>query len=416
MTSTPTGCRFLWRHVIFVHVALLLACIIGSSRGETTASSNLDDDSLSDSNIPVALVTLVVLSVCIIIGLLIAKGVDHCYDRRAIRDDVSDISEFTKELLKAQFLYAFNKKLIGKVKSNETVKQRARRLGRIWAAKARKNLRERNLVLEELDQQPKDGATLVSVKVIGGAGNVEKKDAKKAENATGQSAPDEKSSNTNNNQGTIQNEFGTSTEIRDGADPGGPDKKGSKSPPGKRKNAKKGSKGKDKKTPGSPKRKKKVGNGKKKKKKAKKSQVNVSDGDRKRDHSDTSDSDSDSDSDADTDDATTSNNDANGPSTSSDTSHDIGPVGRSDKAHVASAPCRDKRRRPAATLKTEKETTGSECSSRDDYEFLANSARVGRRKKQPDEAWVSTTGSSPNRGRTSGSQSKLSMSVDSSLL
>ena len=384
----------------------------------SAATPETDGSWLDNATVPVALVTLAILGVCTMIGFLIAKAVDHCYDRQAIRDDVSDISEFTKELLKAQFLYSFNKKLIGKVKSNETVKQRARRLGRIWVAKARKNLREQNVIADQ-PEAAKDGATLTSVKVIGVAGADKANADQTSEKSKADSKPkEEKSSNTNNNQGTTgkkeevgaravaeisAEDPGTSTNDEKQQSGGADGKKGTKSPPAKRKGTRK-SPTRNKPT-GSPKRRKKAGNGKKKKKrKPKKRKVDVaktgSDVEAGREESEASGSESGSDADSDSDD---------------DNSDDAKDGGVTSAAHVTSAPCRDNRGRPATTS-VEKETTGSECSSRDDYEFLKNSARVTRKQKQPDEAWGSVSGTSPTRGRASGTVSKLSMSVDSSLL
>jgi uncharacterized membrane protein len=55
-----------------------------------------------DQEYPKAVISLSVLALAILLGFGIAKLADWCYEREAIRDDASDISENTKELLKAQ--------------------------------------------------------------------------------------------------------------------------------------------------------------------------------------------------------------------------------------------------------------------------------------------------------------------------
>lgn len=65
-----------------------------SSTNATTSSANDD--------LPKAVITLGVLGGALVIGLIIAKLADYCYERSSVRDDASDISEHTKELLRTQ--------------------------------------------------------------------------------------------------------------------------------------------------------------------------------------------------------------------------------------------------------------------------------------------------------------------------
>ena len=51
---------------------------------------------------PKAVITIGVLFGALIIGLIVSKIVDWCYDNHDVQDDSSDISEHTKELLRTQ--------------------------------------------------------------------------------------------------------------------------------------------------------------------------------------------------------------------------------------------------------------------------------------------------------------------------
>lgn len=54
---------------------------------------------------PEVVTTLLVIAGCALLGLGIAKLGDYCYDRRmATRDDISNASEYTKNLLRARYL------------------------------------------------------------------------------------------------------------------------------------------------------------------------------------------------------------------------------------------------------------------------------------------------------------------------
>ena len=85
--------------------------------------------------IPKAVVTVAGLVVFVLLGISISKLVDYCYDRRAISDDASDISDYTKELLKAQLMLAFTSKKKKKLNAEEVTLKYAK----IWRAKVARN-------------------------------------------------------------------------------------------------------------------------------------------------------------------------------------------------------------------------------------------------------------------------------------
>lgn len=61
---------------------------------------------------PMAVITIAIVAGAILIGVGIAKLFDFIHDRRALRDDASDISEFTKNILRARFVMAFKEKVV----------------------------------------------------------------------------------------------------------------------------------------------------------------------------------------------------------------------------------------------------------------------------------------------------------------
>lgn len=89
-----------------------------------------------------ALISLGVLVGAAIISGIIAKIVDICYDRASIRDDASDVSEHTRNLIRARLtVMKFRKKGNNDVKTpleTETEKKdNAVKVFRIWSAKSR---------------------------------------------------------------------------------------------------------------------------------------------------------------------------------------------------------------------------------------------------------------------------------------
>ncbi len=111
-----------------------LYCFVYFSDAPTVTGGNGFFD---NPDIPIAVITLCVLIFLIAVGFGIAKLVDYCHDRQAIRDDASDVSEYTRELLRAQLFLAFTNKARRKRKrGKETPNEIALRMGLEWKARA----------------------------------------------------------------------------------------------------------------------------------------------------------------------------------------------------------------------------------------------------------------------------------------
>lgn len=61
------------------------------------------------SVIPQIVLTLGLIGGCALLGLSIAKLGDYCYDRRmAMRDDISNASEYTKNILRQRYEHIYS--------------------------------------------------------------------------------------------------------------------------------------------------------------------------------------------------------------------------------------------------------------------------------------------------------------------
>ncbi len=92
-----------------------------------------------DTYFPKSVIALVGLGLCLIIGILVAKAVDKIHDQLSLRDDASDMSDHTRDLLKARFaIFAFTDgKGVDDVRDARLRDlDRARKFGRIWMARA----------------------------------------------------------------------------------------------------------------------------------------------------------------------------------------------------------------------------------------------------------------------------------------
>ena len=70
------------------------------------------------------------------LGMLVAKLVEYCHERASISDNASDMSDYTRELLKAQLMLAFNK---GKKNKKGKPEDIARKYGKLWFGKMMRN-------------------------------------------------------------------------------------------------------------------------------------------------------------------------------------------------------------------------------------------------------------------------------------
>jgi len=66
----------------------------------STGSSVNDEKSAED--LPKGAITFAILFAAVVVGLSVAKLIDWCYKNREIRDDTSDMSDHTKDLLRTQ--------------------------------------------------------------------------------------------------------------------------------------------------------------------------------------------------------------------------------------------------------------------------------------------------------------------------
>ena len=80
----------------------MISFLIADATGKNDTPSTIvaAEEPTNYEELPKSLITIGVLLAAMILAVIIAKAADACYDRRSIRDDASDISEHTKDLLK----------------------------------------------------------------------------------------------------------------------------------------------------------------------------------------------------------------------------------------------------------------------------------------------------------------------------
>ncbi|ELU02038.1 hypothetical protein CAPTEDRAFT_186463 [Capitella teleta] len=79
-----------------------------------------------------AVITIFVLSLGCVIAIFTAKFFGYLHVRKTLSDDASDISEYTRNILQKQFVMAFGRKR----RPKEKPVMIAKRLGKVWRAKA----------------------------------------------------------------------------------------------------------------------------------------------------------------------------------------------------------------------------------------------------------------------------------------
>lgn len=94
----------------------------------------------SDLSLPKSVLTFILLIGAVIIAVATGRLVEYCVRRRPIGDDVSDISEYTRELLKQQVLFTF-----GRAALKKGAKQTADQLARKFANRWRENIARRKV-------------------------------------------------------------------------------------------------------------------------------------------------------------------------------------------------------------------------------------------------------------------------------
>ena len=89
---------------------------------ETTVEDSGNDDDGDDEIYPQSVIAISVLAGAMLIGHGIAKLVDVIHDRQSLRDDASDMSEYTRKLLKARVTVLAFKSAIDKEKEDKEEK------------------------------------------------------------------------------------------------------------------------------------------------------------------------------------------------------------------------------------------------------------------------------------------------------
>ena len=99
----------------------------------TTSSDGQSESAIPDSIIPKSVITLVGFALCILIGIAVAKLLDYIHDRLSVRDDASETSMHTKQLLRARTtILAFQEARRRRLNSVD----KARDIGKLWKSKA----------------------------------------------------------------------------------------------------------------------------------------------------------------------------------------------------------------------------------------------------------------------------------------
>ena len=94
-----------------------------------------------------------------LIGLGIAKLVDVIHDRQSLRDDASDMSEYTRKLLKARVTVLAFKSAIDKEKEDQkrSPEESAKKALRLWSARATRRKKRRSLTEQKEGSDNNDG-------------------------------------------------------------------------------------------------------------------------------------------------------------------------------------------------------------------------------------------------------------------
>ncbi|CAD5125566.1 DgyrCDS13769 [Dimorphilus gyrociliatus] len=100
------------------------------------------DSTSSNDVIPKSVITIAVLAGAILVGVVVAKLVDICHDKRSLRDDASDMSEKTKEFLKGGkarlALMAFQASHNKEEPIKPDAQMAAKKMAKIWSTKTSK--------------------------------------------------------------------------------------------------------------------------------------------------------------------------------------------------------------------------------------------------------------------------------------
>ena len=132
--------------------------------------TDLGGELTTAEELPKIVISVGAIGVAVIIGLIVSKIADYCYDRQSLKDDASDMSDHTRQLLKARItVLKFRSALVPKKKKKENPRQRAYRYARFWLQKTRARKRARDIekgIIPVDGKKDSKGVTLVSVKTV----------------------------------------------------------------------------------------------------------------------------------------------------------------------------------------------------------------------------------------------------------
>ena len=133
-----------------------------------STNSGSSSDGGDDIIIPLAVTSVALVAVALVVAMLVGRFAEYINHRQAIRDDASDDSDYTRQLLKAQLLLAFNQSK-QKAGVKLTAREAARKYSKVWRAKTARNkarrIKENKLNVADLEKG-KVGSTKVTISII----------------------------------------------------------------------------------------------------------------------------------------------------------------------------------------------------------------------------------------------------------
>ena len=143
----------------FFPISVLIYLLLDQTTETPVKDSGNDDNEDDDEIYPQSLIAISVLAGAMLLGLGIAKLVDVIHDRQSLRDDASDMSEYTRKVLKARATVLAFKSAIDKDKEDKkrSPEESAKKALRLWSARATRRKRRRSLAEQKESSVKKDG-------------------------------------------------------------------------------------------------------------------------------------------------------------------------------------------------------------------------------------------------------------------
>lgn len=139
----------------------------------------MTDSTSSNDVIPKSVITIAVLAGAILVGVVVAKLVDICHDKRSLRDDASDMSEKTKEFLKGGkarlALMAFQTSQNKEEPQKPDAQTAAKKMAKIWSTKTSKKVAKNSsdppgsppVLTSKVEVDPDSGQKIEEPKQVG---------------------------------------------------------------------------------------------------------------------------------------------------------------------------------------------------------------------------------------------------------